>query len=81
MVCIPYKFGKSNPITFQDMEFYILKHILAHNFCQIIGGATSIISNLDFDLPHNPTKFGEDPPKIKDARVFTRFSYFDPYIA
>ena len=63
------------------MEFNILTNILAPYCHQIIGGATTIISNLDFDLRHDNTEFGEDLPQIKNARVFTRFSYFDPYIA
>ena len=52
-----------------SQDFHILDCVL-HN---IIGGATSIAHIRRFDLPHNPTKFREDPSIISDATVVTRF--------
>ena len=63
-------------IIFGDNELYNFPHILPPIFRKTIGDATGIELVQDFDLPHNPTKFHEDLSKIKDARVFTRFSHF-----
>ena len=80
MMHISHQFPNASSIIFGDIEFNVFLYILAYISCNTIGGATSITHVRDFCLSNIPTKFHEDPSKIKHTRVSTNFSHFDLYL-